>query len=61
MYDPVTQMFWDAGKQWFGRSRGQIVANPVLLKEFKELLNGFKGYNKLIDAKVENLLKQLGD
>ena len=59
MYDPVTQLLWDAGKQWFGCTRGQIIANH--LGEFKELIKGFKGYTKVIDDRIDNLLKQLGD
>jgi hypothetical protein len=61
MYDPVTQLLWDAGKQWLRCSRGQILSDPKRLAEFKELLKSFKGYTKVIDERVDKLLKELGD
>jgi len=59
MYDPVTQLLWDAGRQWFGLSRSKILNSPDKRDEFIELCRGFKGYNRTIDAKVDALIKEL--
>ena len=61
MYDPIVQMFWDAGRQWFGLSRGRMMSDPERVSQFKELVRGFKGINQLIDGKVDKFIQELGE